>query len=148
LEWLIVADFAQIVGGKLYLQGGGWNMLTVNRELPVKQTLGIAASFLVPWDETNQRHRIEIDVMTEDGRSLAKVESEVQVGRPAEHPPGQPIRAQLAGNMVLELNEGNYAIVGRIEGEDSGDPTPFSVVAGPVLRMQGRQQGNPPAPSC
>jgi hypothetical protein len=29
LDYLLVADGAQVVGGKLYLLGGGWDRLTV-----------------------------------------------------------------------------------------------------------------------
>ena len=32
IEWLILADAAEVVGGKLYLMGGGWDRLTVNSQ--------------------------------------------------------------------------------------------------------------------
>src|SRR5437773_10351851 len=56
LEWLILADSAQVVGNKLYLAGGGWDLLTINAEFPHDQIIGLAASFGVPWSETNQPH--------------------------------------------------------------------------------------------
>ena len=30
VEWLILADSAQVIGNKLYLLGGGWDQLAVN----------------------------------------------------------------------------------------------------------------------
>ena len=29
VDWLILADSAQVTGGKLYMLGGGWDRLTV-----------------------------------------------------------------------------------------------------------------------
>jgi hypothetical protein len=106
--------------------------------------LGLAASVLVPWPETNQRHNVEIEVMTDDGGSLAKLEGQVEVGRPAGHPPGQEQRAQIAGNMTLELKEpGTYAIVGRVGGQEARR-IHFNVVEGPMVAFR-RAPGQSPA---
>ena len=43
IEWLILADAAQVTGNKLYLLGGGWDRLNVNRDFPVNQHCAIAA---------------------------------------------------------------------------------------------------------
>jgi hypothetical protein len=146
LEWLILSDFAQIIGGKLYLQGGGWDRLTVNSGFPVNQGLGLAASFSVPWNETNQPGRFNIEVQTQDGAVLAGFGGEFKVGRPADHPPGQVQRAQLAANLGLELKEpGTYVVVAKLEDQEMGR-VPFFVVPGPMLAMQRAAQGseNPP----
>src|SRR5688500_1930861 len=37
VEWLILADSAQVIGGKLFLLGGGWDVLTVNTSFPWQQ---------------------------------------------------------------------------------------------------------------
>jgi len=37
VEWLILADAAQVVGNKLYLMGGGWDKLTINNVFPADQ---------------------------------------------------------------------------------------------------------------
>jgi hypothetical protein len=146
VEWLILADYAQIIGNKLYAQGGGWDKLTVNSNFPVQQRVGLAASFVVPWDETNQRHAVVIEVQTDDGASVAKIESQLEVGRPAGHPPGQEQRAQLAGNLTLNLNAGTYAIVATIEGVERRRIR-FNVVPGPMIAMQQqKQQKGPDAP--
>lgn len=139
LEWLILADFAQVINGKVYVQGGGWTALTVNKEFPIRQRVGIAASFIVPWPETNQQHSVEIEVQTDDGKQIAKIDGAFEVGRPAGIPVGQDQRAQLAGNLTLELNPGTYALVGRVEGQEAGR-THFNVVPGPMQAMKLQQQ--------
>jgi hypothetical protein len=141
VEWLILGDFAQVVDNKLYLQGGGWDRLTVNTGFPVEHRVGIAASFRVPWNETNQAANAEIEVLTDDGVSVAKIEGQFKVGRPADHPPGQDQRTQIAGNLTLKLEHaGTYAIEARLEGQ-VGMRSQFNVVAGPILKMRQRQEG-------
>ena len=66
VEWLILADSAQVLGNKLYLLGGGWDLLTVNREFPVDQRCAVALSVRVPWNETNQKHTFELEVAGEE----------------------------------------------------------------------------------
>ena len=136
VEWLILADYAEIVGNKLYLMGGGWDVLTVNSGFPVKHQCAVAASFRVSWKETNQRHNVEIEIATEDGQTLAKVDGQIEVGRPPGIPPGQDQRCQLAGSAVLDLKDaGRYVIIGRIEGRDAARVN-FNVVPGPMLAMK------------
>ena len=48
---LLLCDFAEAVNGKLYVMGGGWNILFAPGQ-PV--TMSVAAVLAVPWDRTNQ----------------------------------------------------------------------------------------------
>lgn len=140
-EWLILADHVDVVGNKLYLNGGGWDMLTVNSPFPVQQSLGLATAFSVPWNETNQRHSVEIEVLTADGITLAKAGGQLEVGRPPGLPAGQSQRAQLAVNMTLVLEKpGTYEVVTRVEGHDDAS-THFNVMPGPLLLMKQQQEG-------
>jgi len=130
IEWLILADSAQIVGNKLFLLGGGWDVLTVASGFPVQQRCAVAASYRVPWNETNERHNVEIEVGDDDGQVLAKVGGQVEVGRPAGIAPGTDQRAQLAAEISLNLEkEGAYAVIARIEGVEV-QRFPFRVIAG------------------
>jgi Family of unknown function (DUF6941) len=140
VEWLILADWAQVIGNKLYVQGGGWDKLTVNSGFPTNHAIGIGASFRVPWNETNQLATAEIEVLTDDGASVAKIEGQFKVGRPADHPPGQEQRTQIAANITLKLERaGTYAVVARLEGQEQGR-THFNVVPGPLLAMKQQQE--------
>ena len=119
LEWLILADAAQVVGNKLYLLGGGWDKLVVNSGFPVDQQVGLAISVKVPWNNTNESHRFEIEIATDDGETVGKTEGRFEVGRPVGILPGQDQRVQLAASSTLRLKgEGTYAIIARIDGEE------------------------------
>ena len=138
VEWLILADYVEIIGGKLYLMGGGWDVLTVNAAFPLARPVGLAAAFSVAWDETNQLHRVEIEFQTDDGQSVGNVRVQFEVGQPAGVKAGQDQRFQLAANVPLNLSApGTYVIVARIEGQEQRR-VPFNVITGPLL--QARQE--------
>jgi hypothetical protein len=129
LEWLILADAAQVVGNKLFLLGGGWDTLNVRTPFPVNQRLAVAASFRVSWAETNRRHNVSITLSTEDGQVLGEVNGQVEVGRPVGIPPGTDQRAQLAADVIVPIQgPGGVVITARIEGEEAGRVT-FRVLA-------------------
>jgi hypothetical protein len=148
VEWLVLADSAQVVGNKLYLLGGGWDRLTVNTEFPVNQRCAIALSVRVPWNETNQKHTFEVemtsdDPSTEQPKSLMKVGGQFEVGRPPGIPQGQDQRIQLAIDMNVTIETtGTKDIVARIEGQVMRR-IHFNVVPGPMLPMktQGQAKG-------
>jgi len=124
VEWLILADAAQVVGNKLFLLGGGWDRLMVNKAFPIEQRLALALSIRVPWNETNQKHSFEIEIMsesqaTEEPRSLMKAGGQFEVGRPAGIPPGQEQRFQLALDMSLRIEDaGIKTVIARVEGQE------------------------------
>ena len=119
VEWLILADAAQVNGNKLYLLGGGWDRLTITRPLPVTHQIAVAAAFRVAWHETNQQHAFEIEVVDADGAGVVKLGGQFEVGRPAGTPPGQDQRTQIAVNLGLPLKRlGTYVVVARLNGEE------------------------------
>jgi len=137
VEWLILADYAEIIGGKLYLMGGGWDVLTVNTSFPLARPVGLAAAFSVPWNETNERHNVEIEILTDDGQPVGKVGAQFEVGRPAGIKRGQDQRFQLAANVHLNLAApGTYVIVARVQGQEE-KRVPFNVLEGPLLQAKG-----------
>ena len=92
----------------------------------------IAASFLIDWSETNEKHPVTLEVMTADGVSLAKVDAAVEAGRPPGRPAGQPQRAQFAVEMGMQFEAaGTYEIVARAHGEER--KIYFNVEPGPFL---------------
>ena len=147
VEWLILADSAQVLGNKLYLLGGGWDLLTVNREFPVDQRCAVALSVRVPWNETNQKHTFELEVAgeepaTEGPKSLLKVGGQFEVGRPPGIPQGQEQRIQFAMDMNLRLEgPGTKVVVARIEGQEMRR-IHFNVVPGPMLSMKTPKRGD------
>ena len=138
VEWLILADAAQVVGAKLYLLGGGWDRLIVNRAFPIDQRLALALSIRVPWNETNRKHSFEVEIISEDKateepKSLMKAGGQFEVGRPAGTPTGQEQRFQLAIDMNLKIESACIkTVIARIEGEEM-QRLNFIVMTGNVI---------------
>lgn len=143
VEWLILADAAEVVGGKLYLMGGGWDVLTANSALPLRRRCAIAAAFRIPWNETNLRHDITIEVVDEDGRRLMETNGQIEVGRPPGLVPGLVQRSQLTLDVELQFDHlGTYVIIARVEGQEDRR-VPFTIVPGPLMTLQ-QPGGGPP----
>jgi hypothetical protein len=131
LEWLILVDAAEVVNGKLYVLGGGWDRLTITSDFPVTHPSAMAVSFEVSWNETNAPNVYEIVVTDEDSQGeVARVDGHFEVGRPVGIPAGQSQRFQFATNFLLPFERpGVYEVIVRVAGEDVGR-THFQVIAG------------------
>ena len=57
------------MNGKLYMVGGGWNMLRLP-ELPHEWGFHIALGLDVGWDETNTQHELLVNLHDPDGAEL------------------------------------------------------------------------------
>jgi hypothetical protein len=136
VEWLILADAAQVVGNKLYLMGGGWDKLTVNSAFPADQRCALSLSLRVAWNETNQKHNFEVEIISEDSvteqpRSLMKAGGQFEIGRPPGISPGQDQRFQVALDMTLKIDgPGTKSVVARVEGQEMRRLS-FNVIQGP-----------------
>lgn len=116
--------------------GGGWDTLNVVGLFPAQRHIGVAASFRVPWNETNQRHDVSVAMLTEDGDQLAKIDAQLEVGRPPGIPVGTDQRAQIAAEMNLEFKKpGNFVLVASIGGEPKARTT-FRVAGGQPIDMR------------
>jgi hypothetical protein len=129
IEYAVLADFAEIVSGKLYLMGGGWDRYGMP-EAPGYVRLGIAVGVGVGWEETNQVIPIVVRVEDDDGKELVRIAGQVTVGRPAGLPPGSGQLAQMAANVPLTVERfGGYrASISAGEHEDAAIALPFRVV--------------------
>lgn len=138
IEWVILADSAQVVAEKLYLLGGGWDRLTVNTDFPLVHPISVAMSFKVPWIETNQEHDIELEVTDQDHTTvLAKLSVGLEVGRPPGLEPGTEQRTQLAVTFPIKFEKpGVYEINVSIKDLEARERVTLTVVPGPLLAMR------------
>jgi hypothetical protein len=118
LDFFILADRAEAVNGKVYMMGGGWDRLTVQDfNLPV--AVSFALGILVPWNATNESHRLQVTIEDQDGRPVDfRLETEFVVGRPPLTSPGEIQRIALAVPSVsMRLpGPGSYTVRASING--------------------------------
>jgi hypothetical protein len=121
LGFLILTDHSEVLNGKVYAMGGGWNMLHFP-ELPVEHGFGIAFGLDVPWEENNQRHTLSLQIEDPDGATLGDEFSfEFETGRPPGLVPGQDQRIVLSLEARLELaTPGPHAVVMSVGEQEIG----------------------------
>ena len=96
---MLLCDYAEVINGKLYIMGGGWTLCP-----PGPRNMALAIRVLVPWDETNVKHRLVLMLQDEEGRTIelgepprpVKQEGEFEVGRPPGVLPGTELDFSIA----------------------------------------------------
>lgn len=127
---VILSDAAQAQGGKLYVLGGGWTRLRSG--VPASMALGIVVH--IPFDKTNQRLKLSVDLLTEDGDQVTvgpekavQAFGEFEVGRPPGVKQGETLNFPMVMTFNgLQLEEGGYVFECKI-GEEAIARCPFRV---------------------
>lgn len=116
---LMLADSAQAVDGKLYILGGAWNVLRFP-EFPAQLIVGIAVAVDVDWNETNQRHHLEVHFENADGQAMdPRISAEFEAGRPPGAVAGTDLRIVFAVNGPLIVpSPGSYSAVASVGGRE------------------------------
>ncbi len=119
IDYLLLAEHAEVAGNKLYLMGGGWDTMSV-KEAPANVRLNLTAGIRVDWDETNAPVPLLIRIDDEDAQEIFRMEGEMNVGRPPHLPAGSSQLSQMVFTLSLALPRfGGYRIsltAGRDEG--------------------------------
>jgi hypothetical protein len=137
VDYLLLADGAQVQGGKLYVLGGGWDRLQFP-SYPSTLPIGLAFGVRVPWNETNRKHSFVIRGVSADANDeLFRAEGEFEVGRPPGVPRGMSQFFQMAATLPLNIPKpGSYAVDAEIDGGKARRHLPFFAVEVPGLASQ------------
>jgi len=132
-----LADSVVNPDGKLYVQGGAWNVIHT-QVLPFRQSrIGIGVIVRVPYQlATNEAHKFELRLENADGEQLSladappgtnvpdgkvrKIGGDFPVGRPPGVQPGDEQSVAIAVNIdgLLFERDGVYRFVVSIDGRD------------------------------
>ena len=116
IEFVILAEHAEVIHGKLYLMGGGWENITVH-DFQAPVVLPLAISILIPWPATNRPHTVDIAIQSADAEVLAEQHRHLTVGRPADIEPGTSQRSLLVLRVPVTLPApGRYVALAGING--------------------------------
>ena len=131
---LLLCDAAEAVGGKLFILGLGWSQI-VDIGQPINIALGVYIK--IPWNSTNTKLKLVIELMTEDGRPAMhdgmpiRIEADMEAGRPVGVRPGSDLDSVMAIPLNgLRLERGAYRWELSIDG-DVLETTAFAVIAPP-----------------
>ena len=81
IDYLILAEHAEVTGSKLYLMGGGWDTMNVP-DVPANVRLTAVAGIRVEWDETNVSLPVVVRVDDDDAQEVFRLDGQMNVGRP------------------------------------------------------------------
>lgn len=136
VEFVVLADAAQVVGGKLYLLGGGWNVYRATL-FPAAAQLAFATSILLESKEIGKRHPVKLTLAPQKnrGRPLVMMEAEVEVGRPPMGSEKSPQRALLAINCTVQFPEPGFYVLTVVAGRSEGIASLEAVSAGKTFEL-------------
>lgn len=131
---LMLADHAEALNGKLYINGGGWTNLWAP-DMPVNFSLAIILH--VPWDQANTKHDLLIELLDGNGDRFefngqsVVIPQQFEVGRPPGTKPGSSLDTPISWTFNgLQLPADGYEFKLSIDGEPIAS-RPFVVAARP-----------------
>lgn len=91
LTTAMLADAAQVQGGKLYVMGGGYETIKARAIPVIHRNINVVVIVEVGAEERNQDLDIVIDLIDEDGRPVGvNAKGRLRVGDQPALPPGAP----------------------------------------------------------
>lgn len=129
VEYLLLADHVEALGGKLYLMGGGWDTLWIG-DITRSAPLEIACGIQIPYNETDEEHRLTLAMTTPDGVEIAPpVDIRLRAGRAPTLERGAPTHVPFAVRAEFQFpRHGEYVLSAVVNGrEESGRRLPFWV---------------------
>lgn len=118
IDFLILADRAEVQGGKLYVMGGGWDRIGLQR-FDTPAPISFAVGILIPWNACNEQHRLTVTIETPDNQPIDfRNEIGFMAGRPPWAQQGDVQRTILAAPVVPVLfpRPDTYSLVAAING--------------------------------
>jgi len=113
IEYALLADAAQAVGGKVFVLGGGWNLFrSANYPAPVH--LAIAMGLAFSSDEVGIKYPLNVVIADEAGVPIIpEMKGQVETGQLAlDSPKGASVKIPVAINVNMSVpHPGTYGIV-------------------------------------
>lgn len=121
IEFVMNADHAEAINGKLYMHGAGWTdhfQPPGPNGQPGISHMGIAVSVIINWNETNRRFPLTLKLIHEDGAELTRVNAQIEAGRPPGVPAGSEFRSVLALSAeIMFPKTGSYKLQAELDGK-------------------------------
>lgn len=134
--YILLCDFAEAIGGKFYIMGGGWSRISSGN--PAGLSAHVAAMIYVPWDDANRRRRLSLKLLTEDGHNVligdqpVEAQGDFEVGRPPGLAPGSELEFPAVFRFEgMPLAPGRYKFNLSVGAHEIGEAK-FEVVTTPL----------------
>ncbi len=133
IDYLLLAEHAEVTGAKLYLMGGGWDTMNV-ADVPANIRIMVAAGVRVDWDETNVPVPLILRIDDDDAQEVFRINGQMNVGRPPQLLAGTSQLSQMTFAVQANLKRlGGYRITlsAGAEAAEVRRSIPFRLVKAP-----------------
>jgi hypothetical protein len=113
IEYALLADAAQAVGGKIFVLGGGWNLFRA-ASYPAPVQLAVAIGLGMTSNEVGVKYPLNVVIADEAGVPvIPEMKGQVETGQPAaDVPKTTSVKIPVAININLSLpHPGTYGII-------------------------------------
>ena len=118
IDFVLLADRAEAINGKLYVMGGGWDRLWLT-EFPKAFVASIAIGVIVPWSATHTDHRLCVLVVTADETEIANAQVTFAAGASPQMKRGESQRILVAFTMSPTFpGPGTYKVKALIDDDE------------------------------
>lgn len=123
IEFALLADGVQAMGGKLFIMGGGWDTIWV-RAFPARHhTMAIGTRIRIPWSSESQSFDLTVELVDQDGKAIFDtIRQNLTAAPPKGVPDGleQGVVRAFTFNNVPFHQPGEYSFVMAIDGVETG----------------------------
>lgn len=88
VDFAFLADAAEAVNGKIYVVGGAFDTIWASNVPVVYPRLSLVMRLMFTPAEVGRKHKIEINLMEEDGKRMTSVGGDLEIGQNPEVPKG------------------------------------------------------------
>ncbi len=88
VDFAFLADAAEAVNGKIYVVGGAFDTIWASNVPVVYPQLSLVMRLMFTPAEVGRKHKIEINLMEEDGKRITSVGGDLEIGQNPEVPKG------------------------------------------------------------
>ncbi len=115
VDYLMLADHAEVVNGKVYAMGAGWDTIGATG-FPHQLPVGIVVGFRIPWSHANRRQDIVIEIRRDESQDepLMRMEAQLETGRPAGRNGKDALVPMALNGMVTIPVAGDYVLTASI----------------------------------
>lgn len=120
LTTMLLAERAEVLNGKLYLHGGGFDRVAAT--MPLHADFSLAVVLEVPWVLLETPYEVRTETVDADGTPCGRpVRAEVESHPPEGWRAGVPLTVPLVFPVMATLDHpGRYAIRCLIDGDEAG----------------------------
>lgn len=145
IEFLILADAAQVADGKLFMLGGAFGVHR-SGNFPSPMQFAVALSILIPWNEAGIRYPTTLTVADEGGVPIIPVlQGQFEVGKTDQVPKGVTQRAMIAVNFNVQIPRPGRYTVAATAGSSKAETTFDAIFVGTKVQFmtpEGAEKGN------